>query len=286
MKLAVFSKIGNQLPPEDLCATLAQHGYHGVEWQVHPDGHILPEELDAGARRVAEAARSNGLESLCLAGYLRLGDDGAVTAIGKQLGAAAAIGCPNVRIWATAYRGTIPYETLFTQARADLKRVTHHAAAHGVRALVEVHFGTIVPSVSLTLRLLEGLDPKHVGVIYDPDNLTQEGLENWQLGLELLEPYLAYVQFKNAVWAPAEKVAGDGWQRWRREYVPLDQGLVDWPAFVKLLRQMQYDGYLSNEDTRPLPLAERLTTGRDTILRLWNTAPNGDSPNSERQTRT
>ncbi len=285
MKLAVFSKIGNHLSAAELCPTLAEHGYQGVEWQVHPDGHILPNDLKAGTQRVAEAARRNGLESLCLAGYLRLGDEGAVTAIGKQLEASAAIGCPNVRIWAPAYRGTVPYESLFVQARADVERVAQAATVHGVRALVEVHFGTIVPSASLTRQLIDGLDPQHVGVIYDPDNLTQEGLEHWQLGLELLGPFLAYVQFKNAAWVPREAPDGDGWRRWRRECVPLEQGLVDWPAFVGLLRRRQYDGYLSNEDTRPLPLTERLTSGRDTILRLWNTT-SGNLPNSERSTRT
>ncbi len=62
------------------------------------------------------------------------------------------------------------------------------------------------------------------------------------------------------------------WQRWRREYAPLEQGLVDWPAFIRLLRRRGYDGYLSNEDTRPVPLVERLTSARDSIIRLWNAA--------------
>lgn len=275
MKLAVFSKIGNHLPAAELCATLAEHGYQGVEWQVHPDGHILPDAVDAGAEKVAGEARRHGLESICLAGYLRLGDDDAVGAIGRLLAAAAAIGCPNVRIWAPAYRGTTPYEALFSRARRELEAVADVARAHSVRAVVEVHFGTIVPSAGLMLRLLEGLDPHYVGVIYDPDNLTQEGLEHWQLGLELLGPFLAYVQFKNGAWAPAGPPGADGSQRWRREYVPLEQGLVDWPAFIRLLRRRRYDGYLSNEDTRPLPLAERLTAGRDAIVRLWNAAPAG-----------
>lgn len=278
MKLAVFSKIANHLSPADLCATLAEHGYRGVEWQVHADGHVPPGNVEAGAKRVADAARSHGIESLSLAGYLRLGDDDVVAPIGRQLAAAASIGCPAVRIWAPAFRGSTPYETLLRRARRDLEAVADLARAHGVRAIIEVHFGTIAPSASLTLRLVEGLNPRHVGVIYDPDNLTQEGLEHWQLGLELLGPFLAYVQFKNAVWVPAAAPGTDGWRHWRRDYVPLEQGLVDWPAFIRVLRHRQYDGYLSNEDTRPVPLTERLASGRDVISRLWDAADPATAP--------
>ncbi len=269
MKLAVFSKIGNHLPADDLCAVLADHGYQGVEWQVHAEGHISPNDVEAGADRAAAAARRRGIESICLAGYLRLGDDGAVDAIARQVAAAARIGCPAVRIWAPSSRGATPYAALFGRAHADLAAAAEVAGAHGVRLVVEVHFGTIVPSASLTLRLIDGLDPRHVGAIYDPDNLTQEGLEHWRLGLELLGPYLAYVQFKNARWVQVDEPGADGWRRWRREYVALEQGLVDWPAFLGVLCGRGYDGYLSNEDTRPVPLEERLDAGRTTITRLW-----------------
>ena len=269
MKLAVFSKIGNHLPADGLCAVLAEHGYQGVEWQVHPEGHISPDDVEAGADRAAAAARRRGVESICLAGYLRLGDDGAVDAIARQVAAAARIGCPAVRIWAPSSRGATPYAALLGRARADLAAAAEVAASQGVRLVVEAHFGTIVPSASLTLRLIEGLDPRHVGAIYDPDNLAQEGLEHWGIGLELLGPYVAYVQFKNARWVPADEPDADGWRRWRREYVPLEQGSVDWPAFLRLLRGRGYDGYLSNEDTRPVPLEERLDAGRTTITRLW-----------------
>ena len=41
---------------------------------------------------------------------------------------------------------------------------------------------------------MQGLDPKHVGIIHDAGNMIIEGFENWRLGLEILGEYLAAVR--------------------------------------------------------------------------------------------
>ena len=48
---AIFSKIGNDLPAPELCALLAEQGYHTLEWQTSPEGHVHPDRLLPGARR-------------------------------------------------------------------------------------------------------------------------------------------------------------------------------------------------------------------------------------------
>ncbi|GIX08239.1 MAG: hypothetical protein KatS3mg115_2642 [Candidatus Poribacteria bacterium] len=59
----------------------------------------------------------------------------------------------------------------------------------------------VPPTVSfLTFR------PEQVGVIHDAGNMVHEGFENYQMGCELLGPYLAHVHVKNAAWV---REAGD-----------------------------------------------------------------------------
>jgi sugar phosphate isomerase/epimerase len=270
MKLAIFSKIGNHLPAPELCSLLAVHGYHGLEWQTNPEGHVHPDRLLADARAVDAAGRQHGLESLCLAGYLHTFE---ADQIETQLAAAAEIGCPHVRIWAPAYRGSVQYQELFEGARRDLERIAGIARRNGVRAVLEIHHGTIVPSAGLAYRLVEGTDPRDVGLIYDPDNFIREGRENWQMGLELIGPYLAYAQFKNASWVPGPDPSSPvASRRWICANADQEEGLVDWPAFLRVLRRRDYDGYLSNEDGRPVPLPARLVEDRDVITRLWRGA--------------
>ncbi len=270
MKLAIFSKIGNDVSVPDLCALLAQHGYHGVEWRLHEEGHVRPSRIIEDARKADAAAREHNLESICLSGYLKTFD---VDVMESQLATAAAIGCPNVRIWPPAYRGTVPYPQLFDTPRRELDCIAAMARRHGVRAVFEIHYGNIAPSVGLMSRLLQDHDPREVGVIYDPDNFTKEGQESWQMGLELIWPYLAYVQFKNSAWVPGpdpnSPVAA---QRWSRVNADLEEGLVDWTVFFRVLHRLGYDGYLSNEDGRPVPLSQKLVEDHEIVTRLWQAA--------------
>ena len=281
MKLAIFSKILNDLPVDTLCPLLKEHGYDGVEWQVNASGHVHPDWVQEDARVAADAARRHGLESLCLSGYLKLYEPDAIEA---QLAAAGSVGCPHVRIWPPAYRGATPYQQMLDESRRHLETITRAARSHGTRAVMEIHYGNIAPSVGLMYRLVEGFDPRDVGLIYDPDNFTREGMEHWQLGLELLGPYLAYVQFKSSAWvqafdegtAPIKATAGPAYNpRWRRAAASLEDGMMSWPAFLRILQRRGYDGYLSSEDGRQLAPAEKLAQNRASITRYWRQAEEG-----------
>ncbi|MEZ4633203.1 MAG: hypothetical protein R2880_21235 [Deinococcales bacterium] len=62
--------------------------------------------------------------------------------------------------------------------------------------MIEIHHRTIVPSASAVYRLVSHFDPQHIAVIYDPGNMAYEGFEDYRMGLELWEPYLAHVHLK------------------------------------------------------------------------------------------
>ena len=90
-------------------------------------------------------------------------------------------------------------------------------------------------------RLVEPFDPGKIGVNYDPANLVIEGKESWQMGLELLGPYLDYVHAKNISW-----VREDG--TWRWVFAAMSEGQVGWAEVMQALDRVGYDGYVSFED--------------------------------------
>ena len=102
-------------------------------------------------------------------------------------------------------------------------------AGYAVKPVVETHFGTIAPSAALALRLVEHFSPQRIGVNFDPANMIIEGRESWQLGLELLGPYLDYVLAKNISWVKE----GD---RWRWQFASMEDGQVDWLEVARALR--------------------------------------------------
>src|SRR5215207_5170479 len=162
------------------------------------------------------------------------------------------------RIQVPRYDGQAGYVALWERARRDYSEVERLARVHGVKALVEIHHETIMPSASATRRFLEGLDPEWVGAIYDPGNMVWEGHEQYRLGLETLGPYLAHVHAKNTRWRQTGRRA-DGSFAWQADWAPLDEGIVDLRELFAALLHVGYDGWVSVEDfSTERPLSERV----------------------------
>lgn len=94
--------------------------------------------------------------------------------------------CPAVRVTSARHDGNTHYDQLLKETTDGLERVQRPSRETGVKALIEVHFGTIIPSASAAYRLVNQFDPQHVGVILDPANMILEGRENWEMGIEIL----------------------------------------------------------------------------------------------------
>lgn len=59
---------------------------------------------------------------------------------------------------------------------------------------------TLISSPSAAYRALEGFDPAHIGLIFDPGNMVNEGFEDYQKSFELLGDYIAHIHIKTASW--------------------------------------------------------------------------------------
>lgn len=128
-----------------------------------------------------------------------------------------------------------------------LKEAERLAKQYGVKGVVETHHGTIAPSAGLAHRLVSHCDPDYIGVLLDPGNMVHEGFEHYRMGMQLLGPYLAHVHVKNARFVQ-EGSREDGTAKWRSEWAPLRDGIIDFAAFVGDLKSVGYDGYLGIED--------------------------------------
>jgi sugar phosphate isomerase/epimerase len=265
-KFALFTASLPEWTPEEAVTHLADQGWDGVEWRVVDQAAAAEPGFWAGNRctwplatleqdvpRIAELSRSAGLEISAVGGYARCDETDDVE---RLLAATAALGAGRVRVRTPAL-GEAPYPELFAHARRCFADVAVRAAHHGVKVLVELHHQTIVSSSSAALRLLDGLDPAHVGVIHDIGNLVIEGWEEPRAGLEMLGELLAHVHVKNAAWRPGAH-RDDGSTDWVHEWAELPAGQADIPAYLRILRDIGYQGWVTLEDfTTARPLAER-----------------------------
>jgi sugar phosphate isomerase/epimerase len=237
---------------------LAAYGYDGIEWRVTNTEEKFQDapvsywgrnrctvELDTildRAEEVREITQSAGLEIPALAGYHLVED---LDATRKMLEAARIMGARLVRVIPGLYDKGAPYERQFERARSFFEKTEALAVEAGVRVCLETHPGHLTPSASAARRLLDGLNPKGVGVILDPGNMVSEGYEQIGMGIEILGAFLAHVHVKNAVWKNSDKA---GERFWVSETVPIDEGAMDWAVILDELRAAGYEGYLSFED--------------------------------------
>lgn len=260
MKLSVFTVATPELEPEELAKAAGEAGLHAIEWRyadIPPDkaseapsfwGNNRCTISPSGGREVldryARAAQAHNLSIASLTPYLRAGD---FEATERVLDAARYARASMIRLGVPAYDRSRTFGELFELGRDYLLEAQSLCRQYGVKGLIELHHGTIAASASGGRRLVEGLDPEWVGVLYDPGNLIHEGFENYRMGLELLGPYLAHVHVKNAGW---EKTGAseDGSAIWRCEWAGLREGAVPWRQVIADLLAVGYDGYLGIED--------------------------------------
>jgi sugar phosphate isomerase/epimerase len=257
-RYAVFTVMCPECDLEQTAELAASLGFDGLEWRVtkaspepierisYWSGNRSTVDVDAietSLPRARQIADQHGLAMPILGTYMRCSDHDVVE---KVMRAAAAVGVHKMRVGAPGYDGKRAYPDLFDEAKRDFAKVAQLAEKYGVQACLEMHMNIITPSAGLAHRLVSDFDPKHIGVIFDPGNMVVEGYENYQMGLELLGPYLSHVHAKNAAWVQTGEVGGVA--RWESRMVATKKGQTDWGKVVAALKKVGYDGWLSFED--------------------------------------
>ena len=194
----------------------------------------------ADAERARTLAAQAGLAIPNLGTYIDVGD---LAAVEHAMRFAVLAAAPSIRVGVARTQAPGSHAALFGQTVDFLAGVEERAQEIGVKALIEMHHGTIAASASAALRLVERYDPAYIGVIHDCGNMVYEGHEDYRCGLEMLGPYLGHVHVKNAAF---DRPAGGG--VWRPRWAPLRDGVVDFAALFAALRAVGYDGWVVVED--------------------------------------
>ena len=278
MKFGVFTVSMPDYEPLEALEVLANLGYDGVEWRVTPDPgdksrpqfwignrtSMTAEELIEQAPVLVKQAAALGLEMPSLATYIDcFGRARGIVSKGLEtvelhMQAAVAVGAKALRIGAGQYSAQgAAYPEQVQAVRDQYTQVARLAEKHDVRALIETHMGQLAPTVSTAMRILQGLDPQYVGIMWDPGNQVTEGREDYRMAVQLAGEYLAEVHVKNAVYEPVG--AKQGAIVWATRAVPVQRGIANWPEIMEVLEEAAYEGWLMFEDfSTDVPLEERL----------------------------
>jgi sugar phosphate isomerase/epimerase len=160
--------------------------------------------------------------------------------------AAAHYGARRLKLGYWEYK---PFGTAAAQidrARKNLEGVIALGRKYHVLPCVHCHSGRFVAAGGPLLYLvLKDFDPKDVGAYVDPMHMSIEGSRSaWEIGLDLVAPWIALAGIKNYRWLPADRDSR-GQKQFRWEYCPLADGQAPLPEFLDHLRQLKYDGIVS-----------------------------------------
>jgi sugar phosphate isomerase/epimerase len=127
----------------------------------------------------------------------------------------------------------------------------------GVKICYHTHSGptSMGMNAAAVMHLVNGLDPRWIGVYLDPGHLLMDG-EHPAIAVNMVKRYLAIVGLKDM--RKEQNPVGYGY---RMMLCKTGRGQVDWPAFFGALRQVAFTGPLSvhceyNRNYPPHPSGE------------------------------
>lgn len=243
MQYLLFTDNLSDLSLERVCSESTRAGFDGIDLTLRPGGHVLPENAEMGLSQAGQIAdRAKVVIPLASTAII----DTSSSHAEDIFASCAHYGIRRIKLGYWRYR---PFGTLVTQieeARARLKRLVSLGKKYNVLPCVHVHSGYVLANGGTALYLLlKDFDPSDVGAYVDPMHMTIEGsLAGWEMGLDLLAPWVAVVGMKNFRWQEQGRDK-HGQMRYRWEYVPLADGQAPLPQFMSRLKELKYDGIIS-----------------------------------------
>jgi sugar phosphate isomerase/epimerase len=125
-------------------------------------------------------------------------------------------------------------------------RAAEACAEGGIPLLLENEPGQFGCSAHEMKALVDAVGHENLFVNWDPTNGNAFAEEELRDGLTALFPHVRHVHVKNGRLEPGEIFARCG---------PIDDGAIDWPAHLRLLSELGYEGHFGIE-THFEPVAE------------------------------
>jgi sugar phosphate isomerase/epimerase len=234
-QVCVFTKHLQFLDYKETAKVCKEAGLDGVDIPVRRGGHVEPANIERDLPRAVEAFRNAGLAVGLISTDLCRGQGTDPRSI---LETASSLGIKYFRIGNHHYDKTRePFEQLnsFVEEARELARVAEDC---GMTGTYHNHSGDHNVGGPLwdLLHIIRTVKSDSIMSNFDPGHARVEGAGGvWRTNMRLMAPYVRSMAVKDFVWR------ADGSVRW----VPLGEGLVDLPAFLRTFREAGFAGPIS-----------------------------------------
>jgi len=221
----VFNKPLQHLDYAAQAKLVAELGFDGIEGTVRRGGHVLPERVAEDLPRQMEALKKHKLGMTILTSDINNADDAVNRSV---LETAAKLGVKRFRMRYYKYRKDQPIPPQLETFAKQWRGLHAFCKPLGIQPLYQNHAGAGYFGAGIwdLHRLVEGVPPSEAGVAFDIRHAVVEGGMSWPTEFQLIRPHIGALYFKDFKW--------DGRSV---KNVPLGSGQVDYPRFIKMLRQ-------------------------------------------------
>ena len=234
-QVVFFSKHLPHLAYEPLAHTVKTLGFDGVDLTVRPGGHVLPERAAEDLPKAATAIRAAGLSVPMISTGLLSAADPTAKPI---LNTAGKLGIPFIKPGYWKYQFTDVRQELVKFA-AEFRGLVELAKQSGVQLGFHNHEGNLGGPLLDVVSTIDALDAKSAGYYFDVRHAVVEGGgAGWKIAFNLIAPRLKMIAVKDFYWEKTPK-------GWKIINCPLGEGMVDWKAYFRLLRQANFAGPIS-----------------------------------------
>lgn len=235
-EICVFSKHLQFLDYHHMAETAAEIGFDGVDLSVRPGGHVLPENVSRDLPIAVKAVEKAGLKVPMMTTSIISASDFDTQSV---LGIAANEGIKQYRMGYMKYDFEKGIDKTLDDKKFIVDKLVELNEFFGIIGNYQNHDGTNIGAAIWDLwALFNKHDPEWIGVQYDIRHNTVEGGHSWPVDFQLVSPYIHSLVIKDFKWG---EVNG----KWRTINTPIGEGMVDFPRFLKMLKDMNIGGPIS-----------------------------------------
>ena len=243
MKIGITQFALGKVSLDEILKLCQEAGYQAVELVFAEDGRDLNVNMsDEELKKVGQRCAVAGVEiTSVVALYAEGGNllsrkeeerEKKVRCVARSLEIAGVLGVGAVLLHPGALGAEGTYEQAWDDLRDALKGLAPLAEKHQVAIAIENVWNKFLLSPREASQFIDEVDSPWVGFYLDTANMMAYGYpEHWILSLG---PRIKRVHFKD-------------FKRREHQFVNLLDGDTDWPAVMKLLRQIDYQGSVIHE---------------------------------------
>jgi sugar phosphate isomerase/epimerase len=237
----MFTKHLEGLDLQQIIDGLLSAGMQGADLCVRPGYPVNPENA---AKALPEAAKRFADVGLAIPLVTSPGDftrpdmdyaESLYEACGKS-------GVKHIKLGYWHWRAGDDYWEMVKTCKGYLEGFQKLSEQTGVQSVVHNHSGQSMGlNSSAVMHLVDGFDPKHVGVFADAGHLSICG-EPIEMALNIVKGYVSVIALKDLY---RQRVVREGRSTWQIGVARMGEGFVDWVAALKAIDAIGFDGPVS-----------------------------------------